>query len=200
MSPVLPNDPSDEELAHDWLLSEQDLAEVGRCRGADKRLSFAVQLCTLRAYGRFLGQDYGAVPVRILNHVGPTAGRASWHISRRAKLGEVSRDARAVGDHRQQLHAPVALRAVENIDVERPFQKFGPRAISACVFGRELGSLVSAARGGRCARGAMRGRHGLADAQPPMAGAPPERPLYATCVPQPFFRKETANRDWSARR
>jgi hypothetical protein len=40
---------------------------------------------------------------------------------RLTKLGEVSFDALAVGDHRQQLHAPVALRAVENVDVERPF-------------------------------------------------------------------------------
>jgi hypothetical protein len=74
MSPVLPTDPSDEELARDWLLSEHDLAEVRRCRGQDKRHSFAIQLCTLRAYGRFLGQDYAAVPVRILNHVGRQLG------------------------------------------------------------------------------------------------------------------------------
>jgi TnpA family transposase len=74
MSVNLPNDPSDEELARDWLLSEQDLVEVRRCRGADKRHSFAIQLCTLRAYGRFLGQDYGFVPVRILNHLGRQLG------------------------------------------------------------------------------------------------------------------------------
>ena len=74
MSLILPNDPSDEELARDWLLSEQDLVEVRRCRGADNRHSFAIQLCTLRAYGRFLGQDYGFVPVRILNHLGRQLG------------------------------------------------------------------------------------------------------------------------------
>ncbi len=74
MQPALPTDPSDEELARDWMLSEQDLAEVRRCRGDDKRHSFAMQLCVLRAYGRFLGEDYDAVPVRILNHVGRQLG------------------------------------------------------------------------------------------------------------------------------
>lgn len=74
MFPALPSDPTDEELARDWLLSAHDLAEVRRCRGQDNRHSFAIQLCTLRAYGRFLGQDYGAVPVRILNHVGRQLG------------------------------------------------------------------------------------------------------------------------------
>jgi hypothetical protein len=74
MTIALPSDPSDEELARDWLLSEDDLTEVRRCRGADKRHSFAIQLCTLRTFGRFLGQDYGVVPVRILNHVGRQFG------------------------------------------------------------------------------------------------------------------------------
>jgi hypothetical protein len=74
MQPSLPKDPSDEELARDWMLSERDLVEVRRCRGDDKRLSFAIQLCVLRAYGRFLGDDYAAVPVRILNHVGRQFG------------------------------------------------------------------------------------------------------------------------------
>jgi len=74
MSLILPSDPTDEELARDWLLSEQDLIEVRRCRSDDKRHSFAIQLCTLRAYGRFLGQDYGFVPIRIVNHVGRQLG------------------------------------------------------------------------------------------------------------------------------
>jgi hypothetical protein len=74
MTIALPSDPSDEELARDWLLSEDDLTDVRRCRGADKRHSFAIQLCTLRTFGRFLGQDYGVVPVRILNHVGRQLG------------------------------------------------------------------------------------------------------------------------------
>jgi hypothetical protein len=38
------------------------------------RFSFALQLCTLRQYGRFLGADYDTVPVRIANHVGRKLG------------------------------------------------------------------------------------------------------------------------------
>ena len=65
---VLPADPADEELARDWTLSEADKAEVRRCRGDTNRRRFALQLCTLRNYGRFL-DDYDLVPVRILTHL-----------------------------------------------------------------------------------------------------------------------------------
>jgi TnpA family transposase len=71
---LLPADPDDEELSRAWNLSEEDLVEVYRCRGDDKRFSFALQLCTLRRYGRFLGDDYDSVPVRIANHVGHQLG------------------------------------------------------------------------------------------------------------------------------
>ena len=70
----MPLDPSDEELAHDWTLTPADLAEVDKCRGDDKRHSFALQLCTLRRYGCFLGNEFSKVPVRIVNHVGRQLG------------------------------------------------------------------------------------------------------------------------------
>jgi Domain of unknown function (DUF4158) len=41
---VFPEDPTDEELARDWTLSEADKAEVLRCRTNHHRLSFAIQL------------------------------------------------------------------------------------------------------------------------------------------------------------
>ncbi len=65
---VLPEDPSEEELARNWSLSEADHGQVARCRGDDKRRRFALQLCALRQYGRFI-EDYATVPVRILNHI-----------------------------------------------------------------------------------------------------------------------------------
>lgn len=64
----LPEDPAEEELARNWTLSPADRVEVLRCRGDDNRRRFAIQLCVLRQYGRFLG-EYTAVPVRILNHI-----------------------------------------------------------------------------------------------------------------------------------
>ena len=66
---ILPIDPSEEELARDWTLSEADKAEVLRCRGEGHRRSFAVQLCVLRRYGRFL-TEYETIPARITNHLG----------------------------------------------------------------------------------------------------------------------------------
>jgi len=65
---ALPVDPTEEELARDWTLSEADLTEVLRCRGDSNRRRFAVQLCVLRKHGRFL-DEYNAVPVRVVNHL-----------------------------------------------------------------------------------------------------------------------------------
>ncbi|MBA2764510.1 MAG: Tn3 family transposase [Thermoleophilaceae bacterium] len=71
--PEVPADPGDEELARDWTLSAADQAEVLRCRGDANRHRFAVQLCALRALGRFV-DDFAAVPVRVANHVGRQLG------------------------------------------------------------------------------------------------------------------------------
>src|SRR5215510_6137791 len=65
---LLPEDPSLEELALHWTLSLQDKAEVLQCRGEAQRRRFAVQLCTLRTYGRFLPKAVAA-PVAITNHL-----------------------------------------------------------------------------------------------------------------------------------
>ena len=51
---LLPEDPSQDELAQYWTLSARDQAEVMRCRTDATRRRFAVQLCTLRAYGRLV--------------------------------------------------------------------------------------------------------------------------------------------------
>src|SRR5713101_6539614 len=66
---VLPVDPSDDELLRHWTLSEADRREVLRCRGDDNRRRFALQLCALRIYGRFV-PNHMAGPVRILNYLG----------------------------------------------------------------------------------------------------------------------------------
>ena len=69
---VLPEDPSDEELARNWTLSESDRREVLLCRGEENRLRFALQLCVLRWYGRLLEPEESA-PIRIINYLGSTA-------------------------------------------------------------------------------------------------------------------------------
>jgi len=72
---ALPADPSEDELARHWSLTPADLAEVGRCRGDDHRRRFALQLCMMRAYGRFL-DDYRAAPLPIVNHLSRQLGLA----------------------------------------------------------------------------------------------------------------------------
>jgi TnpA family transposase len=60
---------TEDVLATDWTLSEADIATViARCRGADHRLRFALQLCTLRATGRFLA-SYDQVPLKAVNYL-----------------------------------------------------------------------------------------------------------------------------------
>lgn len=65
---AIPGDPSEDELAQHWSLSPVDLREVSRCRSADHKRRFALQLCMLRAHGRFL-DDYRQAPLRIVNHL-----------------------------------------------------------------------------------------------------------------------------------
>src|SRR3989440_1057354 len=65
---MLPEDPSPEELAQYWTLSPQDKHEVCKCRGEAQRRRFAVQLCMLRTYGRFLPKAVPA-PTAITNHL-----------------------------------------------------------------------------------------------------------------------------------
>jgi TnpA family transposase len=70
---LLPADPSEDELARHWNLSPADLAEVAQCRGPDHRRRFALQLCMLRAHGRFL-DDYRQAPLKIVNHLSRQLG------------------------------------------------------------------------------------------------------------------------------
>jgi TnpA family transposase len=69
----LPSEPSEDDLARHWSLTPADLIEIGRCRGDDHRRRFALQLCTLRTYGRFL-DDYRQAPLRIVNHLSRQIG------------------------------------------------------------------------------------------------------------------------------
>src|SRR3954454_24952138 len=71
--PVLPAEPSEDELARHWSLIPADLIEIGRCRGDDHRRRFALQLCMLRTHGRFL-DDYRQAPLRIVNHLSRQIG------------------------------------------------------------------------------------------------------------------------------
>jgi hypothetical protein len=65
----LPQEFSDEEMARDWILSEEDRAEIGKHRKSS-RLFIAIQLCAVRLYGRFLNGLHDLSPriVNYLNH------------------------------------------------------------------------------------------------------------------------------------
>jgi len=54
------------DLTRRWSLAPKDVAEVLRARGPEHRLRYAVQLCMLRATGRFVA-DYQRVPPAAVN-------------------------------------------------------------------------------------------------------------------------------------
>lgn len=102
----LPLDPSDEELAQDWTLSEADKIEIRQCRGDDNRLRFAIQLCVLRLHGCFLNA-YETMPLRIANHLGRQLG-----LSPMLLLGPTSRPA-TESEYRQRLRHYLGYRSFD---------------------------------------------------------------------------------------
>jgi TnpA family transposase len=64
----LPQSYSDEEMVRDWTLSASDREEVEKYRKSF-RLFVAIQLCSVRLYGRFLNQVHDLSP-HIINYVG----------------------------------------------------------------------------------------------------------------------------------
>jgi hypothetical protein len=65
---TLTDDLSEDDLARDWSLTPEDLVFVATCRCPDHRRRFALELCMLRAHGRFL-DDYRQAPVKIIGVV-----------------------------------------------------------------------------------------------------------------------------------
>jgi TnpA family transposase len=65
---TLPQQFSDEELVRDWTLSTSDREEVAKYR-KNSRLFVAIQLCSVRLYGRFLHQVHDLSP-HIINYLG----------------------------------------------------------------------------------------------------------------------------------
>ena len=67
------SNPSEEDLLRDWTLDERERSLVQECRVEFQRRWFALQLCSLRQWGRFL-ESGTEVPVRIVNYVGQQMG------------------------------------------------------------------------------------------------------------------------------
>jgi len=65
---ALPQHVSEEEIAKDWTLAEQDRAEIGKYR-TSFRLFVAIQLCAVRLYGRFVPQVHALSP-HIVHYLG----------------------------------------------------------------------------------------------------------------------------------
>ena len=80
----LPETLDPESLRKYFTLTETDLQEVAVCRGVVNKLGFAVQLCTLRWQGYFLGDTRG-LPAPVLETTRPSAGPLA-HVDRRLRV------------------------------------------------------------------------------------------------------------------
>ena len=105
----------EDALARDWTLSADDVAEVLRGRGADHQLRFAVELCALRARGRFV-EDPAAVPLAAVNFLARQLGLAPVLF-----LAPAGRAATETAQ-RQRLCAHLGLRGFE-ADVEEDLRR-----------------------------------------------------------------------------
>ena len=65
---TLPRNISDEEMVRDWTLSRRDCQMVNRYRRR-YRLGIAIQLCSMRLYGRFIGQ-VASLSSRVVSYIG----------------------------------------------------------------------------------------------------------------------------------
>src|SRR5215831_7923819 len=130
----LPEDPTEEGLARDWALSAEDREETLRCRGGANRLSFALQLCVVRHYGRFL-DDYAGASARILNFLSrqldlppvlavEPSSREGTHPEETLRLWNVVLPARST---LERLVASQTTRAQEEI-----FQRLSARLTPEC--------------------------------------------------------------------
>ena len=75
----LPETLDPESLRKYFTLTETDLQEVAVCRGVVNKLGFAVQLCTLRWQGYFLGDTRG-LPAPVLETIARQLGLLSMSI------------------------------------------------------------------------------------------------------------------------
>jgi hypothetical protein len=78
----LPETLDAESLRKYFTLTETDLQEVAVCRGVVNKLGFAVQLCTLRWQGYFLGDTRG-LPAPVLETIARQLGLLSMSIDTR---------------------------------------------------------------------------------------------------------------------
>jgi len=69
----LPSDIDDDTLRKYFTLTQEDLEQVGLCRGSTNRLGFAIQLCTLRCHGYFL-PDTRDIPLAVVERIASQLG------------------------------------------------------------------------------------------------------------------------------
>src|SRR5450432_674820 len=116
--------------------ASRSLRRAGRLRFA---CSTSLVLWLRHVAERLSAQD-GALPER-RPPVGRTRRRVEWLVGRREK----SADALGVGNHREELHAALALGTLEDIYRKRSAKKFGPRSVRASS-PRGLGRRISCRR------------------------------------------------------
>ncbi len=95
-------EPTSEQLARYFYLSDSDRALIAQHRGHHNRLGFAVQLCTVRFLGTFL-PDPGDVPSGVATYLAAQLGQAPPDL-------ETYRTGETRWDHAQEIRAAFGYR------------------------------------------------------------------------------------------
>jgi TnpA family transposase len=127
---VLPEDPSNEELAFDWTLSKEDKVQVFKRRGDNNRRRFAVQLRILRKYGRFL-EDYRSISTKIIGYLS-----SQLEIEPIISLPDSCRESTETG-YRRDICEYLGYTDLDNI-VELELEKWVMSVISEDYFAENL--------------------------------------------------------------
>ncbi|MBI1893259.1 MAG: Tn3 family transposase [Candidatus Rokubacteria bacterium] len=126
----LPDDPSAEQLFREYTLSSKDLEEIRRCRGSANQLGFALQLCVVRHYGRFL-VDYSDIPLGILNHLGRQLGLDNM------LFGNYGAREATESEHRQRIATYLGLKRFD-LDAEQRLEEWIARQQLLGAVAREI--------------------------------------------------------------
>ncbi len=66
--PAGSDSPTEEELAIDWTLTDEEINQTGRHRGSENLCRYALQICTLRKQGRFVS-GFETIPAAVVAYI-----------------------------------------------------------------------------------------------------------------------------------
>jgi Domain of unknown function (DUF4158) len=125
----LPETLDPESLRKYFTLTETDLQELAVCRGVVNKLGFAVQLCTLRWQGYFLGDTRG-LPAPVLETLARQLGLLSMSID------DYPQNEKTRWEHLERIRQHLRFQQCDNFQRQRLLKHLHPNGSGVAAFGR----------------------------------------------------------------